>query len=64
MRAPVIHRVEPAEPEQLGQPVRIRLIPLAARVLQPAAITHDDLLHDRRHQVMQPLRLSPFSKAT
>ncbi len=55
----MIDRAQPAQPKQLGQPVGIDLITLVALADHPPPITDDHPIGDRRHQIVQPLRLGP-----
>jgi hypothetical protein len=57
---PVIDRAQPAAAEELGELVGIDLIPLVPLPRRPAPITDDDPMHQRRQDVVQPLRLGPF----
>ena len=62
VRAAVIHRAQTAAAQPLGQRIDVDLVPLVALLPLPPPIAHDDAIHERREQIVQPLRLGPFLK--
>ena len=56
----MVHRPKPAAPQQLRELVRIGLIAFVPAAGLPAAIADDHPLHQRRTQIVQPLRLGAF----
>ena len=56
----MIDRAQRAAAQQLGEVVGIDLIPLVALARRPAPIADDHSIHERRQQLVQPLRLGAF----